>query len=396
MPRSLLQLKNFFRNNWLACAGIFIFFSCYYVGIILLRIDTDVQPHAFVAYKFAQQPGAITPNFLYFVVVALLAGFSKYKALYYTAAVVIISASLTAKYFTNLFYIKNAGAEGSLTRQQQIFVSASALFIFCLPGLNFFTDKQFLLGQLAPNVWHNSTVTFLFPFAIMLFFELFAFLQKYERKKIALLILLIVINALIKPSFLFTIMPAAAFCVLIFKSNGKLKNILAIAALSVLVISLVVLQYYIIYVFSNNTNGCADCNEGVAIAPFEVWDYYSASMPLAFVSSLLFPLLYLVLSKGFILRDKMVQFAVINWAVAMLIYILFIETGGRKYHGNFGWQMITGNYFLFLVMGFKLFAKKSIENRNVIIYKILKAVYLVHVLWGVFYFVKILWFKNYA
>ena len=107
MRRSLLQLKNFFRNNWLGCVGIFLFFSCYYAAVILLRIDTDVQPHAFVAYRFAQQPGAITPNFLFFIIVALLAGFSKYKALYYAAAVVVIAGSLTVKYFANRFYIKN-------------------------------------------------------------------------------------------------------------------------------------------------------------------------------------------------------------------------------------------------------------------------------------------------
>jgi hypothetical protein len=396
MNVTLSKFKYFFINNWRLGSLIFLFFCSYYALVFFLRIDTDIQPHAFVAFKFAQNPGPLTPNFLFFFIVALLSGFSKVKILYGVAAIAVIAASITAKYFLNIVYFRKLAQGNLLTPRQLGFLSAGALFVFCLPGINFFKHKQFLLGQLAVNVWHNSTIIFLLPFAIILFFQLFFFLQNYQPQKIKWLALLIIVNALIKPSLLFTVMPAAAICSLIFQSHKTQRMVMWVYALSALALMLVMLQFYIIYLTENIGGACQNCNDGVGISPFEVWRYYSSSVLVSFISSTLFPLLYVAVSKGKILTDKLVQYAVLNWAFGLLIYILFIESGGRKYHGNFGWQMILGNYFLFLVFSFKLFTSNKKIGGSTTVYKILKFVYIAHVFWGVCYFVKIILFKHYA
>ncbi len=397
MSNGLVNWKHFFKNNWIASVLIFIFFASYYTAVLFRHIDTDIQAHAYIAYKFITTGGALTPNFLYFIVIALFAGFSKYKLMYYAASVLVISLSLTAKYFLNVMYFNKISTQQLVHHNKSDYISACLMFLFCLPGLNYFENNNFLLGQLATNVWHNSTIIFLFPFAIMLFFEGYRFVENFEKKKILLLISLIVINVLIKPSFLFTIIPTI-MCWVIFKRGKNNQSLLfSVLFLSVLAIILIFAQYFIIYVTTPTITGadCKSCSDGVTIEPFAVWKYYSLSMPLSFISSMFFPIIYFILSKGRVLKDGLVKFATINWLAGILIYILFVESGGRKYYGNFGWQMIIGNYLLFFVLAIKLFSNiKELTNKN-IFYKILTFSFFLHFLWGVVYFFRILFYKSY-
>lgn len=394
MADAFLKYRQAVKKNWIAVATFF-FFCIYYLILLYSHIDTDIQAHAFVSYKFITEGGALTPNFLYFITIAFFAGFSKYKLMYYAASIFIISLSLTAKYLINTFYTVKYSLVNTGLNKQVVFTAASLMFVFCLPGLNFFEQGDFLLGQLASNTWHNSTVIFLFPFAIVLFFEFFGFIQNFERKKIPLLIFLIVINALIKPSFLFTIMPTVMLWGVIIKNKNYRKILISLSALNLLALALIFVQYFVIYIPVQTVSSlpCKDCTDSVGIEPFAVWKYYSLSIPVSFASSLFFPLLYFIISKGSILKDRLVKFATINWLIGLLIYIVFIETGGRKYHGNFGWQMIIGNYLLFFVLAIKLF--NNANEKKSIAYKILLLAFLLHILWGVVYFLKIIFLKNY-
>ena len=158
----------------IAAIILFAVFLIYYSLILYLRIGTDVQVHANMAYIFFNADGYISPNFLYYFLVALLAGFSKYKIAYYISAVILISGAITFKFIVNAYYLKKYLQQKTITT---VLLAIMLLFIFCLPGINFFKDKNFYLGQLAPNVWHNSTVIFLAPFSIILFFETINFLN---------------------------------------------------------------------------------------------------------------------------------------------------------------------------------------------------------------------------
>ena len=223
MFNRLIKLTNNKNANWIAAIIIFLFFSIYYFIILYNRVSTDIQAHAAMAYSFAVDHDKLTPNFLYFFLVALLSGFTKYYPVYYVASIVLLCAAIAIKFLLNNFYLKKYAAPGD-NKALPFALSFMMLFVFALPGLNFFHVKDFYLGQLVPNVWHNSTVIFLMPFAMLLFFKsyelLFSNNQNTDGKNIIQITVLVIINALIKPSFLFTLLPS----VFIFYWYNKFFN----------------------------------------------------------------------------------------------------------------------------------------------------------------------------
>lgn len=383
------------RKIRIAAVIVFSFFSAYYILLLCNHIETDVQAHLIVSYKFVNEAGPLTPNFLYFILVALFAGFSKYKVLYYLSSVFIIAVALSAKFLLNYSYFEKCTEGNGVQKNKILLFSIGILFVFCLPGADFFTNKNFFLGLLAPNVWHNSTIIFLFPFAIALFFETYFFLydsSRFNKNRVITLGVLIILNILIKPSFLFTVIPTVFFCLLFEKvTASKLTTVLLYGG----GLLLVLLQYFIIYK-SQKPEGCINCSESVIIEPFAVWKYYASNIPVSFLASFLFPLAFFVLSKGQILKDRLVRFAVFNWAVGLFIYILFAESGERKFHGNFSWQMVTGNYLLFFILGFSLWNKQHVNKINKTSKIILQGLLYLHILWGLGYLIKIILLRKYA
>ena len=381
--------------------GILLFtvFCIYYCIILLLRIDTDVQPHAAIAYSFAVNHDKVTPNFLYFLLVALLAGFSKYTFLYYGASVFLISAAITAKYFLNKFYIEKYTAVEKNTSAVFI-LSVVMLFIFCLPGLNIFTEKTFYIGQLAPNVWHNSTVIFLMPFSILLFFKTYQLIFEEQRPKNLQwhILILIILNVLIKPSFLFVLIPSAILCwgLVSIGKNEFFRSIPKLLPFFAGII-FILIEYYIIYKL-NYTSSVVDKdkNSGVIISPFEVWQYFSYSLPIAIFTSCFFPLVYLIFSKAAVLKNKLVQFAAINYMAAVAIYALFAEDGYRKFHANFYWQVVVAAYLLFFCLLLHFINDIKFNRLSKMKQYIIGGAFILHFVWGLLYWVKIIIFNGYA
>jgi hypothetical protein len=395
MLNNIIESKTSKKEVSIIASIVLCFFSAYYFLLLYNRIETDVQAHLIISYKFVNEAGPLTPNFLYFILVALFAGFSKYKVWYYLSSVLIIAVSLAAKFLLNYSYAEKCLVDNEVEKNKILLFSIGMLFVFCLPGADFFLHKNFFLGLLAPNVWHNSTIIFLFPFAIALFFETYFFLYSsgiFKRNKVIALGLLIILNILIKPSFLFTIIPAVFLCLIFEKTKtAKLTTVILYGG----GLLLIILQYFIIYK-TKNPEGCNNCSESVIIEPFAVWRHYASNIPVSFLSSFLFPLLFLFLSKGQILKDRLVRFAVVNWLVGILIYILFAESGERKFHGNFSWQMVTGNYLLFFVFGLSLWNKQIVSKISKASKITLQFLMYLHILWGAGYFIKIILFRKYA
>ena len=386
------------NNNLYFITAIILFggFIAYYSLILYLHIGTDVQVHTGIAFSFFREDGNITPNFLYYFLVGLLAAFSKYKEVYYMTSVVLLSAAITFKFLVNVYYLRKYLGTSTVTTT---LLAIMLLFVYCLPGVNFFEAKQFYLGQLAPNVWHNSTVIFLTPFSIILFFETISFLNQKvnSTSRLFFIFILILLNAAIKPSFLFTIIPTV-FTWLgyrFFKLSLKqsLQFILPYAA----GIFLIALEYFFIYKLkTHSTIISANENSSVILSPFETWNYFSANIPVAFITSCLFPIVYAVYTKGTLFKNQLVSFACINFLFAILIWILFIETGFRRYHANFYWQVVIGNYLLYSTMLIHFLQQVKSNTIKATAKKILFGIFILHFLWGVIYWAKIIWYYGYS
>ena len=382
------------RNYLIAACLLFIVFAIYYYLILYFRIGTDVQIHAGMAFSFFRGDDNITPNFLYYFLVGLLAGFSKYKMAYYISSVILLSAAIAFKFLVNVFYVKKFTALDTFTTTV---MAIMMLFIFSLPGVDFFENKSFYFGQLAPNVWHNSTVIFLAPFGIILFFETIIF---FHTKNISIthqvfIFLLILVNAVIKPSFLFTIIPVVfLFSLSHFKAKFKqsLKYLLPYLA----GVFLIALEYFFIYKLNSHQSVLSSKEvSSVIVSPFEMWNHFSTNIPVAFITSCLFPIVYTLYTKGSVLKDQLVSFAGINFLFAILIWILFIETGFRRYHGNFYWQVVIANYLLFFTMLIHLLKQMNNTTNNIFVKKILLSLFGLHFIWGIVYWASIIFSHRY-
>lgn len=378
---------------------VFLFFTGYYVLLLFRHTSSDIQTHAAVAHAFVVSNDKLTANFLYFILLALFTGFSSHYHAYYAAAVLLLSAALAAKWFLNQKYFSRYTE--SKNRVGINFAALAMLFVFALPNIDFLTVKDFYFGQLVPNVWHNSTVIFLMPFAMLLFFKSYHFLFEEEevRQKDAIAILvLLVLNSLIKPSFLFTLLPAVFLLLTLrfIKGTERDKSFIKLLPYAAGIL-FIAAEYYVIYRLNYistvaNTTGEAS---GVALAPFEVWSHFSKNIPFAFLSSLFFPVLYFILQGKQLLKNRMVCFAAVNFIIGVMEWSLLAEEGVRKFHGNFYWQVVVAAYLLFLTLVIDFLQRNKEIKLNNPKQVMLAAAVALHFLWGVFYWVKIIIFRDY-
>jgi hypothetical protein len=389
------------KTEWTATFAVFFIMCGYYLLLLHYRISSDIQPHAAIAHSFVVNADKISPNFLYFFLVALLTGFSKYYNIYYASSIFLIAVSIASKFAITINCLKKYtdNYKGSL---YYIAAAIIMLFVFALPGFNFFfITRDFYLGQLVPNVWHNSTVIFLMPFAVLLFllsYRMF-YTNGWSKKDTIWVVVLILLNALIKPSFLFVLLPSV-FIITIYRLlflNYQISSLKKLLPFSLAII-LITLEYLLIYKLNYVSEVTAGSTKqsGIIVAPFEVWrSYANNNIFIAIVTSLFFPLLYILLSKGRVMQNKLIQFTSLHFLIGLLVWILFAEEGERKFHGNFYWQIVPAYYlfFLSLVIYFINENRKGMYHRFV--QTAIGVAILLHFVWGVFYWAKIIIFRGY-
>lgn len=401
MIRYLKKTFSFSKTDLIVGGGLVLILIFYYAVILTGRIATDLQPHARMAYGFAQQGVKLPANFLYFFLVALFSGFSKHYVVYYIPTVFLLCTAITAKYFITKHYLTRLCLFSDKKATRAYLLAAAMLFVFALPGVNYFLSDEFYMGQLVPNVWHNSTVIFLMPFSILLFFKsydyLFLRIEKSQKEKLEIL-LLVLANALIKPSFLFALLPSVAVYFLIDNIGTKKSKIPWTNILPFLIgVVVIAVEYYLIYkLYFVGSAGNEKHKSDVIIAPFVIWKIFSPNCMVAFLTSCFFPLLYIIITKGQVLKNKLVQFAAVNYVMGLLIWILLAEDGIRKSDGNFYWQIVAVSYLLF----FTLLIEFVNSVRSVTLTKtkqwLIGGAFSLHFIWGVYYWLKIIIFKGYS
>ena len=389
------------KRDLVWAAVLFLIFAAYYSFILINRIPTDLQPHAKMAYSFSQGEVKLLPNFLYFFLLSLFTGFSRQYSLYYIPTVILMSLAITAKFFITKFYAEKFCSICNQNKTYAYLIAIVMLFIFALPGLNYFTSNEFYMGQLVPNVWHSSTTIFLMPFAEILFFESYRLLfleEKKIKKKIFQIVLLLILNALIKPSFLFTLLPTVAlFFFLQYFFLKKEKGYWVKVLPYIIGFVFIGVEYYCIYKLNYSGVSYGDkTNPGIAFEPFAIWLSYSPDLTVAFITSCFFPLIYIIFSKGKVLKNKLIQFSLCNYLIGLSLWILLAEQGFRRSDGNFFWQMVATSYLLFFTLLMEFLNAVKLNNSTKMQQCIIGGSFFLHFVWGVFYWLKIIIFNNYA
>jgi hypothetical protein len=307
-------------------------------GILHFDVLTDIQAHAEMAHRIAEE-GKAPPHFLYFLLLYFVAipGIS-YETLLYASGLVL-SISVTIKYAMTRVYLREAlDAEVHLVPAYSLTAVALSLifaFSYPLPGNGNY------LGQIPPNVWHNSTTIFVMPLSLALFWLSFRQLKRFRATSLTWMAVLCIASVFAKPSYVFVfvaVWPLAA----LLRYGISMELILGLIPVAVGTTAVGVLYWMTYQQASTLASG------SVIISPFEVWNHWTYSPFLSLTLSLIFPIAVLGLYWKECWRSLLMKYSTSTYLAGLFFFVFFAETGGRKYHANFLWQSIICSYLLFM------------------------------------------------
>lgn len=385
---SSLRLKTIFGFD--ALCNLLVFILCIlFFGYIWFNVHTDIQAHAKALKAVIDGQASFPANFLYFYTAYFFSGFTIEHI--WIGSTIALSIAVLLKFIVSKQIISDILV--TELANKEFIINTLALFlliVFNLPNPFIYLKFHYVyIGSFAPSVWHNSTTIFVMPFVLLLFRHSYKQLQEYSFKRLAIIALLIFVNILIKPSFVFVF--AIAYPILLIITHKLSKkfwiNILPI----IIAIVLVFIEYLLIYQGSANTS-----NTGITIKPFQILRHYAQSENLlhttavfltSIVCSFLFPIIYMIKHrrKSF---DLFSRYAVLCLIIALAISQLLSETGARENSGNFSWQVIMCSYITFLIFSAKLFLNIIDSKWDLKKYKVELSAFSLHLLFGGLYILR--------
>ncbi|MCK8523947.1 hypothetical protein M0D21_20385 [Aquimarina sp. D1M17] len=393
--------KSIIRQSNIDNIIVFIIFFILFFAIAKY-INTDIPAHIRSIVRVNNGETAYSPNFLFFFVVNLLSFFSNNYSLMLFVVVVVLSLATVWKFIISKEIIDslNSGIEHEYKHNIIRILAFALLFCFAIPDFyNFFVLKKMYLGRTPSVVWHNSTTISLFPFAVLLFWKQFQLFQKDVKslldKDLLLVTVLVILNILIKPSFIFAFVPTTVFIVL---SDFKLKNYkkYSIQLFPIMVgVLFIIIQFISIYYYQ--IGSFQSQKSGITIGePFEFLRHFVPTwyLPIAFLLSFAFPIVTSVYFKE-IFNYSPFKYALFLTITGIIISAFFVEDGPRRNHGNLVWQNIICTFILMLTTASFLISKSFQKNWLSKKMVILWSVFILHFLSGILYLFKIYFTDSY-
>ncbi|MDH7445048.1 hypothetical protein QBK95_05410 [Aquimarina sp. 2201CG14-23] len=358
-------------------------------------IPTDMGIHIQSIVKVNSGESSYLPHFLFFFVVNVLSFFSSDVSLMFFVTAAVLSFATVGKFVISKMVISELTIDSKLRFKSEIIkiIAFGLLFCFAIPDVySFFNLKLMYLGRTPSVVWHNSTLISVFPFAILLFWwQLKMFSKEHVsllNRDVWIIIILVVLNIIIKPSFIFVYLPVTTFIIL---KNFEIKNYknYAIKLFPVFIGgTFLLIQYLSIYHYQ--TGSLHTNKSSLTIGtPFEFLRAFIPSwyVPIAFLFSFAFPVAVMAYYKE-VLKYKPFIYALYLTIFGVLISAFIVEDGPRRYHGNFTWQNIVCAYLLLLTTVTFLLPKLKGENKYSKKSIILWSLFLLHFLSGILYLFK--------
>lgn len=219
--------------------------------------------------------------------------------------------------------------------------------------------------SLGTQPWHNSTQLGMRLGAV---YFMYYFLEVYPdcQKKITIkswlkMAITLMITTMFKPNFLMTFCVALCIALIIEQIKNRKKYIFRRNATlgSILLPALTVLgfQYLLIYVRGNT-----ESSSGIQIVFFSdlLWEGSIQHMIIKFGRDLAFPVLVWGITELYSRRNndqlrryfgdnmKNLNFMILLYISAIIIFSVFKESGPRANHGNFAWSLSVAYFALFL------------------------------------------------
>lgn len=388
---------NFFSTkNIFGFLTLILILFFYYEVFFVYKVQTDLQVHADYAFKLFNGAKEKLANILFFLVVYIISGFSPAHQNLYVGASIALSFAFVMRYYVSNKIMSEISSVNKSSKQLFIISVFTFLLFFAapLPMSNPFRDVLFFVsGKISPNNWHNSTTIFMFPFALLLFWQSYLALSKQNKFNLLLNIVLVAVNILIKPSFfLIYSMVYSLFLLVEYKLTKEFfRRLLPVIIGGFLLIA----EFYVTYIL----NGTDPSDSSVGISFLEVWKKRVPllQIPIAIMVSILFPATYFILFYKEI-KEKLNIYTISYFVAGLAVYCTFIENGPRRLHGNFYWQNIICCYLLFLValshLLKKTFYPSGNKNEKIKI-RICFSIFFLHLIGGGILLFRIFYYKTF-
>lgn len=385
---------------------VFVLMFCVFFFVVFFAMS-DMSDHAYFARVMLAERKFFSNNFLMYFLINLFSGFTGTVHSTKAALVVLLGISNTAKYV-----IVKKAFEQLCCRKWAVVASLALLFVYVIPILYLFRwapgAKIMYWGYYVPNVWHNSTILCMMPFAIMTYLLSVKQLENYDRTRNGLITLFVILGTLIKPSFFFIY--AVAYPIMTFiKYRWKREFFYSLVPILSGCVC-VLYEYFTIYTPSV-VDVADENNSGVIIEvlPLFTFGFWKARL-LKMGISLAFPMAFVVAYWKKVIKNKEFWLVFIMLVMALGISWCCHETGLRAVHGNFEWQVIAAMWFVYYYM-LKVILKEggrdsgiqksealsSIKMSSPLLLKtkVFLVLYSLHVAMGVLYLAKYLITKSY-
>jgi len=335
---------------------------------------------------------------LYYWSIDLVDKLVSFRHPFVLAAILVLGFASLAKYGISLFYLKSQAIDFRSHSCFSGIIVFGLMFFFPIYAYRF-EGLYWYLGKFTPNVWHNSTTIFAFPFSIALFLLSLNWIETQKQKWWWLQLVFGVLVLLIKPSFLFVFIPALPLIDLL-KRKRLDQNFVFTVLLSGVLLGGVFFQKYLIYhehPYWYKVFGVSSYSK-IIIAPLEVWNFYVENKFQDIVTSFLFLFAGFLLFTKRLFQDWHFQYALIMLLGAISIYFLIVESGTRMMDANFYWQIPISLFILYLVFVKHLLLEiQSVPKLKDLTWKtqILLFLYSLHVFSGILYLIRLLWLDKY-
>lgn len=319
---------------------------------ILFRLSmagaqSDIPVHAALAKSMVESGGWLSYT-LWYPLVHFGAGGSTDTLLLRKVSITLLLLSVVFRvvvvYFTAWYYTRNRAASTVI----------SGFLLVAMPLMNPFDSRDIYLGQIAPNVWHNSTQIFALPFAVLAFIAAAAWLRRPTLYRAGVFSVLALASTLAKPSYTITLLPALGIMLLVRMHREGLsfrEQLRTVALGFVPVTVLLTVQYTLVF----GEEGLRKTE--LVFAPLVVWRAFSTNIALSLVLSLAGAVGASLLTSRGHRRDPGTILAWCALALAVMEITLFaerFEDGTISLEGNLLWGSYSAVFMVFLsaIIGF--------------------------------------------
>lgn len=339
------SIRNIVRENR-DVIGIFALMVGIFAYIMfVIKWNSDLPAHAHIAQQMLEEHRLFSTNFLMYFLINLLTFFTGAKYPMRAVLMLLLAAANTAKYAI----VREAFREWTSTKTAKL-ASFAMLFVYIIPlmyflkplGIFLSADNMYL-GYYVPNVWHNSTILCMMPFAIACYLLSVKQFKQYTDRRNKYISLFLVLSVLVKPSFFFVYVIAYPIIML---SQYGLSKTFSKSLLPLLAGGICLVYEYVTIYYSGVNDGSSVVIDIAQLFTLDFWQ----SRILYLVVSLSLPLLFLCLYGRTIVRDPEFWFVLIMLVCGLGIMWCCRETGPRATHGNFGWQTIAAMWFVYFYM----------------------------------------------